>query len=201
MAIITVTGQIGSGSQEIGKQIAWKLHADYVDREITTMIAKRLRWTIKGIEEKEMPAVTFADRIVAFLKHISFINIDDYNYYSGLQSVIKELAIGSSIVIHGHGSQFILRDNPYSFHVLIVAPLGLRIRRILEDSELSEDEIKYRIISYDGGHQKFTRKYFNVDVEDTAHYDMVINTQYLNYKDAVSIIIDALHLKIRSTSF
>jgi hypothetical protein len=48
LAIITVTGQFGSGSQEIGKQIAWKLHADYVDREITTMIAKRLRYIKKN---------------------------------------------------------------------------------------------------------------------------------------------------------
>ena len=34
MSVVTIRGRLGSGAPEIGKLVADKLHADYVDREI-----------------------------------------------------------------------------------------------------------------------------------------------------------------------
>jgi hypothetical protein len=32
MSLVTIRGQLGSGAPEIGKEVAHKLHFDYVDR-------------------------------------------------------------------------------------------------------------------------------------------------------------------------
>ena len=43
MPVITIRGQYGSWSAEIGELIAHKLNIDYVDREIIAEVAERLR--------------------------------------------------------------------------------------------------------------------------------------------------------------
>ena len=55
MSVVTIRGQLGSGAPEIGRQIADRLHADYVDREIIAKVAARLRRQEQEVIEKEMP--------------------------------------------------------------------------------------------------------------------------------------------------
>jgi hypothetical protein len=43
MPVITIRGQYGSWSAEIGELIARKLNIDYVDREIIAGVTERLR--------------------------------------------------------------------------------------------------------------------------------------------------------------
>ena len=64
MAVVTIRGRLGSGAEEIGRLIADRLHADYVDRETIAEAAVRLRWPEKGIAEKEKPPGSFMERIV-----------------------------------------------------------------------------------------------------------------------------------------
>ena len=54
--------------------------------------------------------------------------------------MIKELAGSQSIVIRGRGSQFILKDFPGAFHVLIVAPIEVRVKRVMEKLKLNEED-------------------------------------------------------------
>jgi len=63
MPVITIRGQYGTWSAEIGQIIAHKLNIDYVDREIIAGVAERLRQPSKSIEEKEMPPSTLLGRI------------------------------------------------------------------------------------------------------------------------------------------
>lgn len=34
MPVVTIRGQLGSGASEIGREVANRLHVDYVDREV-----------------------------------------------------------------------------------------------------------------------------------------------------------------------
>jgi hypothetical protein len=132
--------------------VAAHLNIDYVDREIIADVAARLNYPEKKIEAKEMPAGTIMGRISEALKNTyppvgigEGLNrpipmyltaweapLDDPRYLKGLESVIKELAETQSIVIRGRGSQFILKDFSGAFHVLVVAPLALRIMRVMK---------------------------------------------------------------------
>lgn len=198
MAVVTIRGQLGSGAQEIGRLVADRLHADYVDREIIAAVAARLRWPKEVIAEKEMPPSSFLGRIADALGRAGVyegvylpaqeIPLDDTHYLAGLESVIRELAESQSIVIIGRGSQFILRDYPRSIHVLVVAPLAVRVGRVMETLKLDEQSAKQEIERFDNSHRQFARRYFKADLEDPLNYELVINTQHLNYEAAASII-------------
>lgn len=213
MSIVTIRGQLGSGASEIGKLVADRLHIDYVDREIIAEISERLKWSKQGIAEKEMPPGSFRGRILEALSHAYpgagytgvyarayaptwEIPLDDTSYLAGLESVIKELAASSSIVIRGRGSQFILKDYPGVLHVLVVAPLEIRLKRVMESLELDEKHAEKEIERFDSSRREFTKRYFKAELENPENYDLVINTEHLSFDSAASIVVGALPLKV-----
>jgi hypothetical protein len=207
MPVITIRGQFGSWANDIGELIAHKLNIDYVDRKIIADVAKRLRQPSKRIAEKEMPPSTILGRISEAITKASYmgddihtwvysplwaIPLDDKNYLSGLEFVVKELASCQSIVIVGRGSQFILKDFPGAFHILIVAPIAVRVKRVMESLKLKEKEARKAIARFDDGSREFVKRYFQANISDPINYDIVINTNHFSIESVASIIIDTV---------
>lgn len=207
MPVITIRGHHGSCSAEIGERIAQILKIDYVDREIIAGVAERLRRPSESITEKEMPPSTLLGRISEAMAQTAYLGdsiyagiysplwelpLDDTNYLSGLESVIKELAASQSIVIRGRGSQFILKEAPGAFHVLIVAPLEVRVKRVMERLKIDEEEARKAIARHDDGSREFVKRYFRENILDPINYDIVINTSHFSIDDAASIVVDAV---------
>lgn len=202
MPIITIRGEYGSGVSDIGKQIAQRLQVDYVDHKIISEVAARLQRGEQMIEEKETPPSNIMGRVAQALSIASMdysiayipaedVPIDDARYLETLESVITELAKSRSIVIHGRGSQFILKDYPEAIHIYLIAPIEVRLKRIVESLKVSEERAKQEIIKLDNIHREFTKRYFKAAVENPIYYDMIINTAKIDYDTAVTIIIDA----------
>ncbi len=213
MPVVTIRGQLGTGAPEIGKLIADKLHADYVDREIIAKVAELLNTHKQDVIAKETPPGSLLGRITKVLEHsppISSgpgdmylgaylptweIHLDDTRYMAGLQSIVKEVATSKSIVIRGRGSQFILKDHPGAFHVLFVAPVEIRLKRVMESLNLGEEAAKKEVTRFDSSRREFIKRYFKAELEDPIHYDLVLNTEHLSFDAAASIVVDAVPLK------
>lgn len=212
MSIVTIRGQLGSGAPEIGRKIAGRLHTDYVDREIIADVAARLQRKAQDVIEKEMPPGTLMGRIVEALTMSPMVEpygggaylpadvipLGDTRYLEALESVVRELAKSPSLVIRGRGSQFILKDHPGSLHVLVVAPLDIRVKRVMQDLKIEEDAARKEIRRFDTSRHQFAKRYFRADLEDPVHYDLVINTGGLSFQAAVSLTINAFRSKARA---
>jgi CMP/dCMP kinase len=207
MPVITIRGLYGSWAAEIGELIAHKLNIDYVDREIIAGVAERLRRPSASIAEKEMPPSTLLGRIseamaqtaclgdgiyTGIYSPLCEIPLNDTNYLSGLEYVIKQLAASRKIVIRGRGSHIILKDFPGAFHVMTVAPIEVRLKRVMEREKLSEKEARSQIARFDDGSREFVKRYFKESLENPLHYDLVVNTGHFSSEDAASIIVDAV---------
>ena len=209
MPIVTIRGTLGSWALEIGRQVADSLQADYVDRRIIAEVAALLRRQEEEVSAKEMPPSSLLGRIAEALdlsmsSGVGFegtylptweIPLDDRRYLQALESVVKELARSPSMVIHGRGSQFILKNHPQTLHVFTVAPVELRLKRVMESQNLDAAAARQEIARFDKGSREFIKRYFQVSWEDPVQYDLVINTEHLSVKDAASIVIDALSFK------
>lgn len=209
MPVITIRGQYGTWTADIGERIARKLNIDYVDQEIIAGVAKRLCRSGMSIKEKEMPPSTILGRIAEAMSKTAYLGddgytgislplweipLDDRNYLTGLEHVIKSLAENQSIVIRGRGSQFILKDFPGAFHVLIVASLEVRVKRVMERLKIHEEDAVKEIKRIDNGTRRFIKRYFDSKMLDPIHYDIVINTHHLSTEDAAKIVVDAVSL-------
>jgi cytidylate kinase len=214
MPVVTIRGQLGSGSPQIGRKIAEAFHFDYMDREIITRIADRLKRPRKTIIAKEILPISLKERIATFIRHdfagtsplakpsVEDITLplDDARYVKELGSVIRYLARNGSVVISGRGSQFFLRDIPGVVHILVVAPLEQRIKRVMESFGLNEEAARKKITRYDDNRREFIKKYFKSDLENPEHYDMTINTAHISYESASNMIIRAVSLKDRAAN-
>ena len=212
MPLVTIRDQMGAGATEIGKLIAQLLRADYVDREIIAQVAAQLHRQEQDVIAKEMPPSRFLGRIAEALERsapfgVGFegaylpawqIPLEDTRYLKALESVVKDLARGQSLVIYGRGSQFILRDHPGVFHVQVVAPIEVRVKRVMADLKLDQEAAKREITRVDSSNRQFVRRYFKAEVEDPVNYDLVINTKSLNFQAAASMVVNALPFKDQS---
>jgi cytidylate kinase len=216
MPIVTIRGQFGSGAPDIGREVAERLHIDYIDREVIAKVAERLNERTQEVIAKEMPPSSLWGRIahalgfdygmaMGYPLESGFVSsypgaylpawqmpLDDTRYLSGLESVIRGLAQSQLAVIRGRGSQFILKDHPGALHVLVVAPLDLRVQHVMQSMAMDKEAAEKEIAHVDGSRRTFIRRYFQADVEDPLNYDIVINTERLDYGSAASVIIKAI---------
>ena len=213
MPVITIRGQLGSGAPDIGKLTAAHLNIDYIDREIIAEVASKLNYPENKIEKQEMPPTGLLNRIKDAIERSypplpdggtrpammffqpSQIPLGDSEYKEVLESVIKQLAANDAIVIRGRGSQFILKDLPGAVHVLTVASLETRLKRVMETMNLDIKAAGQEIYNFDSSRREFIKKYFKADIEDPVNYDLVINTDHIEYQAAVSLIISILAAK------
>jgi hypothetical protein len=212
MSLLTIRGQLGSGAPEIGRQVADVLHANYVDREIIAEVAARLHRREKDVIAKEMLPSHLLGRIAEALERAAPFGVgfegaylpawemplNDTRYLQALKSVVGELARSQPLVIHGRGGQFILRDDPKAFHVQVVAPLEVRVKRVMQDLKLDPESAKQEIARFDSSARQFIKRYFQAELEDPVYYDLVVNTKSLSFQAAASIVVDALSFKDRT---
>ncbi len=209
MPIVTIRGQLGSGAPEVGRLVADRLHADYVDREIIAEVAAKLHRQEQEVIAKEMPPSSLLGRIAEALEHsyafgdgmagaylpMGQIPLDDSRYLQALESVVRELARGQSLVILGRGSHIILKDHPETLHVLVVASPEVRVKRVMQDLALDPEAAKLEIARFDSSLRQFIKRYFKTEMEDPVHYDLVINTGRLGFAAAASMVVGTLSLR------
>jgi cytidylate kinase len=219
MPVITIRGQEASGAPEIGMLVAQELQIDYVDSKIIADVAARLNRHEIEVIKKETPPRTIFGRVARALAtgggalsedysssdgenfympteiYPWEIPIDDKLYLKTLKTVITELAKSQAIVIRGRGSQFILKDFPGIFHVLVVAPSDLRVKRVMERMKLDEEKAKNEVKRSDSNHHEFLRRYFHAEPENPLDYHLVLNTERMSLQEAAAVIVNAVNLR------
>jgi CMP/dCMP kinase len=209
MPIITIRGQSGSGDLEIARETARILPGDYVDKEIIESVAGLVGQPAENVNQLVNTPAGMLQRIKSVLEgsqtrtgninsaysHIWQEPLDDTKYLDALKSVIEDLSLSENIVIHGRGSQFILHNNPSALHVLVVAPISLRIDRMMKALKIGPDIARMRIKESDNGRRAFIQRFFKRDIEDPEYYDVVVNTEHINYETAAQVIVKAVRRK------
>ena len=117
--------------------------------------------------------------------------VGDALYMKTVTAIIREVGQRGNIVILGRGSHLILRDHPSALHVLTLAPPSLRVQRMAEREGLSPQEATKRIHDLDKGRVAFYHKFFKVEANDPACYDLVIETSRLPFELAAQLVAEA----------
>jgi cytidylate kinase len=69
MAVITVSGAMGSGAREIANLVACRLGLDYVDREILARAAQSLGVSVAAVEQRDERPATLGERLASMLRN------------------------------------------------------------------------------------------------------------------------------------
>jgi cytidylate kinase len=197
MAVITISRQVGSGSQEIAAQVAKLLGYRQFDKRLLVKVAAEMGLSeseVVDFSEEHYKAAGFLDRLlgrraeavakVATRKRDStgaeVITVEKLNEASCVDLVrtaIQAAYTQGNFVILGRGGQAILKDGPEVFHVRIAAPLDVRVRRIQADHKgFSAEAAEEWAAEQDRKTAAYLKQFFGIRWDDPLLYHMVINT-------------------------
>src|ERR687885_1512883 len=133
MPVVTVSRQFASGGGEVAQEVARRLGAAFVDREIIDEVAQRLGVPGEVVLEKDERGESLVTRLARSLRlsypdlamppemttalFTDYQDIEDLPYTQVIEQLIRDAARGGNAVIVGRGGAFILKDDPRALHV------------------------------------------------------------------------------------
>jgi cytidylate kinase len=191
--VITISREPGSGGSEIARRLAKALDMELIGAQIIQHVADSAKMSRKVIESLDEKEVTFRDTLLSSL-------FGEYRPWPGeylqhLTRVIGTIGVFGNTIIVGRGANHILPQEK-AFKVRIIAPLEYRIKYFMEDRRYTKAEAEQYVVKTENNRKAFVRKYFNADVSDPKHYDIVINTGGMSLEAATGAIIAAFKKKM-----
>ena len=139
MAVITVSRPFGAGGRTLCGMVARRLGYLCMDDEIIQRVAEMANVSPELVESIEKNSSGKLQKFLSGLNPKNFADriretreaIDEEIYVDLLYRIVGQLAREGNVVILGRGGQYILRDYPDAFHILLAASIETR-RRFLE---------------------------------------------------------------------
>lgn len=178
MAVITVSRQLGSLGcdiadtvvQQLGYRKVWQGLINQASRQARTPeVALDLLDDLGLFGLRPTPAVEKA-------------------YLEAVRDLIEEHARAGDVVIVGRGGQVVLRGWPGVLHVRIIAPLDVRVERLVQRQGISAKAALAQIRASDRRRKQFVERAYQVDWNDPALYDLVLNTASFDVSRAADLI-------------
>jgi cytidylate kinase len=170
---LTISYSFGSGGDQIADEVARTLGYQLFDREIIQAISRNTKVQTDVIESLDQGDRKFVESITSqlFSKRV----IDERSYLHNLARVIRTLSILEPAVFIGRGACHILQGTK-AFCVRIVAPLEKRLIRTIGKLAVPRAKAVEMIAAQDQRRQRFIRKNFNTDIDNSLAYDITVNT-------------------------
>jgi cytidylate kinase len=198
MAVITISRQFGAGANALGKMLAEKLGLTFAGREIIQQIADKAQVSTDFVLSVEKEAGTrlsrFMTRIISSRGIVDKILKDDSGYIDEklyldyLVLTIVQIADEGNAVIMGRGSQYILKNHPETFHILLIDEVENRARRVGEREKLSRDSAQRRIAQEDRRRLSLYHRLGKQDYDNPALYHLVLNMGRMNLEKAFGLV-------------
>ncbi len=103
--------------------------------------------------------------------------------------VIMDMAKEGNVLIVGRGSQMVLRDNPDTLHIQVVAPLSSRVEKLMRLEGQTRRAATQCIRASDRARAEYLGRYYGVNWLDPILYDLVINTGRISIQTAIQLVV------------
>ena len=213
MTIITISRQVGSGSEEIASQVAKLLGYRQFDKRLMIQTAVEMGLSeseVVDFSEENYKAASFLDRLLGRRSQtvtkvstrkrdstgaeaLSMEQLDEAFCLDLIRTTIRAAYEQNNMVILGRGGQAILQDMPDVFHVRVVAPLEIRLERIQREKKgFAAAGAREWILEQDRKTTEYLKRFFGIRWDDPMLYHMVINTGKLEPWLAAQAIANAI---------
>jgi hypothetical protein len=196
---VTISRESGAGALVVASLVADRLSLDcpgdpprawaVFDRNLTTQILDDHSLS-KKIEEF-MPEDARFPLSEAF-EYLLGLHPAGWTLREHAKDTIRKLATNGNVILVGRAGALITADLPYVLHVRLVAPFEFRVTNYAQSQGISEKRAVKAVRANDQASQRYVRSYFNTNVNNHWHYDLVINTASIGFESAAHVICTAL---------
>ena len=107
---------------------------------------------------------------------------------------IREIAEPGNVIIAGRGANMILANEPGIMHLGLTSRKDKRVERIMERVSLDHEEAEKYTTANDKARNAYFQRYFKVHPEDSRHYHMVLNTDWMEIGQIADTVIAATRI-------
>jgi cytidylate kinase len=166
MTIVAISRELGSGGNAIAAAVAKALNFAYVEREVILQAAHAY-----GVPEEKL-----ADVAEHRLRLWGAFDETRRRYLVFLEAAYYAFAEKGNLVTASRGGPFFVRDVRHALRVRIMAPVEVRVRRIMEQQGVDQKAATAKVRTYDRELAGRIDYLFGVDWTQPTNYDLVINT-------------------------
>lgn len=203
MAVVTVSRQYGSGGRDLARRVADLLGARYVDSELIAEAARRVGAPADLVSQRDERVQSQAERLLESLR-LAFTGLrrpterlalgsagvfSDAEMLQATRLAIKEVAADGNAVIVGRGAQMVLRNEPATIHVHVIAPLDQRIETVMKRRGISREAARQRIAEIDNSRAEYLHTNYQADWEDPSLYHLTLNMGLLSQVLAAEVVV------------
>ena len=166
MAIVAISRQMGSGGYTIAAAVAKALGYEYADRQMIVNAAKAY----------DVPETAIAEVAERRLSAWQSFDEEKIRYRIFLDAAYFSIAEKDNVVTAGRGIAGLVRGVRHAVRVRIIAPLEVRVERIMKKDNLDRAKAVHKIREYDREVAARISYLFGSDWLLPENYDLVINT-------------------------
>ena len=182
MSIITISRQIGSFGDEIATALSQKLGWALITRDVLMS-----DFLSRVADDDEIYMLTQSAK-----HYLKKIKGGGGTYLRYIDNTLHDFAQTQSAVLIGFGSQALFAGDSDALHVRVTASKDVRMDRIKKQYHVSDEEAEQILVKADRKQKRFVYTTDNIDIADTAHYHLTVNTAGLSTDEAVAAIT-AMH--------
>ncbi len=201
--VITITRQFGAGGSRVAGLVAEALSWTLVDNEFVDAVAQQAGLPRETVAAREERAPSLMERLVRALASASpetFVPAaaageepQEERLVRVTERVIAEAATHGRVVLVGRGAQCVLGSTgpDAALHVYVVAPRETRVRTVMERERLDEKAAAELTDKTEAARDRYVDRWYRRRRQDPANYHLVVNTGWLGYPGAATLIADA----------
>lgn len=181
MPLIAMTREMGSLGKDVAKGIGDAIGIPVVHHEIIEPLADKMRVRKSHVVKLLEGQPNFFERLTADHTSLSIYTADE---------TFTLASRDNGAILRSWGAANLLRPVSHVVCVRVCAPKQLRIQRLQERMQTSDESLARREVeSSDEAHAAIVRRHFGVDWWDAEQYDLVLNTERVSIAECVDTVL------------
>lgn len=189
--VVTVSRMAGCSASELAVPLAERLGVQVWDSELVDLVASDTGLRREFVAELDEGLVNSVEAWVRGILGGRLFMRDDYAL--ALAATVKTLAETGGAILVGRGAGFILGDRA-DLRLRLAASERHRVDALRKAKNGNRSRIHEDMLRVDAARAAFVRSYFQADVNDSSHYDLVINTERV----AAGVMVEICECLVRS---
>jgi cytidylate kinase len=178
MAVITISRGSFSGGKMLAECLSHELGLRCIDRDVIVEKAAAAGVSQEHLREALAKPPSFWDRFT----HTR------YMYLTIIQAALCEEVSSGNAVYHGNAGHLLLTGVKHVLRARIIAPMKVRVVMVRDRLKLGPEEALTYIERMDRDREKWTHYLYGVNWGDPVLYDLVLNLESLDIRQACEII-------------
>jgi hypothetical protein len=183
MSVIAISRGSLFATRKLAEGLKARLGYEIVSREEVIDTAKRYGIEETGLGDKDImeahPPGYWQDR-----------SGEREHYLTCFKTALLDFAVKGSIIYHGNLAHVLLNEVPFVLRIRVNAPLGDRVRRLMDEERIAKDAAIEKVKDMDYRRRLWTQFLYDAEVIDPIFFDLVLNLERIGMEDAIEMVVN-----------